>query len=309
MSAQNNDTLPKIWQISDIVHHIAMFSEAATTVALSRTCKLLYNSIITYDGLWHKLYQEHFPRDIETDIDWLDWQLRQEQHVVGAVTDAENEDASRLTWFQRYNQRVNMGSNWQKNKPTSMVHLKPFDIFRALKLRNIEQSIIANYPGWTALATRLDLRIDLIKLSLSDTPKIYPLDLDKRLFKTIENIAFYQYRQQAGGADDGIRIILHLECTKELINASTENRFNSLSSTRLHVLQIWNPNSCQLLQSMDFGDRWDGRIIDTSLLCSRSQTAGSTEILHCSFLKTQLCEPQLFNVPNVNYNDILKYIR
>ncbi|KAI9597440.1 hypothetical protein BDF19DRAFT_435105 [Syncephalis fuscata] len=69
MSAQNNDTLPKIWQISDIVHHIAMFSEAATTVALSRTCKLLYNSIITYNGLWHKLYQEHFPRDIETDID------------------------------------------------------------------------------------------------------------------------------------------------------------------------------------------------------------------------------------------------
>ncbi|KAI9596351.1 hypothetical protein BDF19DRAFT_495497 [Syncephalis fuscata] len=89
MSTQNSNTLPKIWQVVEIVHHISLLSEPSATLALACTCKLLYNSITSYNSFWHKLYQQKFPRDINTAIDWSEWQLEQEQKVETTETDAK----------------------------------------------------------------------------------------------------------------------------------------------------------------------------------------------------------------------------
>ncbi|KAI9595856.1 hypothetical protein BDF19DRAFT_413319 [Syncephalis fuscata] len=283
MSAHNNDTLPKIWQTVNIVYHISMLSGITTTIALARTCKSLHNSIINYDSLWHKFYQNNFPCDINTNIDWSKWQLNQESKITGEATAAENKDTSMFTWFQLYIQRVNTELNWQKSKPTSTVHLKPFEIYKILALRISAKTIIASYPGWFAIASRSGLQIDLIEILPKNTAKIYLLDLDKNNLKTIKNITFYQYRLQTNDADESTCVILHLE----YIGKSMD------------VLQIWNANSRQLLQSIDFDGEWDGRIIGGSLLFSKFKNIKSARLFYSNFSETRLCKPQLVNVSNI----------
>ncbi|KAI9596572.1 hypothetical protein BDF19DRAFT_421608 [Syncephalis fuscata] len=259
MSTQNDNTLPKIWQIIDIVYHIVRLSETVAAIALARTCKRLYSCIISSNSLWHKLYRHNFPRDINTDIDWLEWQLEQEQRVTVATTiNAKSKVESRLTWFQLYSQRVNMGINWQKNKPTSTVHLKPFSVIEIAELTNFAQTIVISYPGWFAIAALWKLQVDLIKLLPMNESKTYSLDLDKSRFKWIKNIKFYQHRHQANNSDKYMRVILHLEYVEESFNA----------------LQIWNANSCELLHSIDIYGDWDGRTINASLLFLNSKLIG-----------------------------------
>ncbi|KAI9591551.1 hypothetical protein BDF19DRAFT_257656 [Syncephalis fuscata] len=98
MSTHNNNTPPKIWQIVEIIHHILSLSEATAIIALARTCKVLYNSI-NRNSLWLQLYQRDFPRNINTDIDWLEWQLEQKQQVAGTVTGTDNEVATNVLGF------------------------------------------------------------------------------------------------------------------------------------------------------------------------------------------------------------------
>ncbi|KAI9590991.1 golgi-body localization protein domain-containing protein [Syncephalis fuscata] len=93
MSTQDNNTLPKMWQIVDIVHHILMLSKSLAQAISSE-----------------------FTRDINTNVGWLQWQLEQKQQATEAATSAETETAPMLTWFQLYVQRMNIGLNWQKNK-------------------------------------------------------------------------------------------------------------------------------------------------------------------------------------------------
>ncbi|KAI9594808.1 hypothetical protein BDF19DRAFT_414212 [Syncephalis fuscata] len=282
MSTWNNDTLPKVWLTVKIVHYILLLSGTAFTIALARTCKVLYSSIVSCNSFWHKLYQENFPRDINTDIDWVQWQLEQEQSASEAVNESENEDVPRITWFQRYNQRIRIGSNWQKNRPTSTVNLDPFVPFKIFGLRDPCAAIIAKYPGWIAMAYIRALQVDLIKLSLKNTAEVYSIDLDKTIFTTIKNIKFYRYREQAGDVAENMRLILHLKCCKE----------------SLEVLQLWNANSREMLRSINIHDDWDGRIIGASLLLCKYYFIRSGQLLYSSFSTIRLREPQILKKPN-----------
>ncbi|KAI9595855.1 hypothetical protein BDF19DRAFT_440303 [Syncephalis fuscata] len=282
----NNNMLPKVWQIVELVHHISLLSGTTATIALACTCKALY-SAISCNSLWYRLYMQTFPRDINTDIDWLQWQLEHEQAVSATVADTENKATSRFTWFQRYSQRINMGLNWQENKPTSTVYLRPFHIDTRLKLRNPGLSIVASYPGWIAIATYRNFEIALVKLSPKNTAKIYPLDLSRTGLVAIKNITFFQHRQRTNEVDNGLCVILHLK----------------YDGKPLDVLQIWNANSRQLLQSIDFDGEWDGRIINTSLLFARSKIDGCAQLFCSSFSRPQLREPQFIKTSETDYSD------
>ncbi|KAI9594806.1 hypothetical protein BDF19DRAFT_414210 [Syncephalis fuscata] len=293
MFKHNNNTLPKIWLVVEIVYYISQFSGIDATVALARTCKVLYNSIIKYDGFWQTLYQQHFPRNINTDIDWLQWQLTQELSAKGAVTDIQNETVPKLTWFRRYGQRVNMSINWQNNKPTSTIYPSFFMIDKLLKSSIRRSTIITSYPGWIAMADRDNLFVDLIKLSTTNTVKVHSLDLDKDRFNKIKNIIFYQHRQQVDATDEGMRLIIRL----------------SYSKRPFDILQIWDANSYQLLHSIDVDGNWDGRIIDASLVFPSSQIIGpsidpkppcNSQLVYNIFSTAQSCRPRSIILSNFN---------
>ncbi|KAI9594807.1 hypothetical protein BDF19DRAFT_477911 [Syncephalis fuscata] len=290
MLTQNNSMLPKVWLTIDIVHHILMLSETASTIALARTCKVLYSSIIGYNKLWRKLYQQHFPRDINTDIDWLDWQPGQEQRTSEAVAESKEDIIPKLTWFRRYKQRINICLNWQGNKPTLTVYLKPFNIPKALSLQQNEKSKIAVYSGWIAIASLVSLQVDLIKLSSKNMAETYPLDLDKTSLKAMNNIKFYQYRQQENNTDEEIHIIIHLEYISEPI----------------YALKIYSVNSRELLYSISLDDKWDGRIIGTFSLFFDSQISKRNQPFYSSFSKTKLREPQPLMLSRSNYRNTFR---
>ncbi|KAI9591542.1 hypothetical protein BDF19DRAFT_486519 [Syncephalis fuscata] len=329
MSTHNNNTPPKIWQIVEIVHHILSLSEATAIIALARTCKVLYNSI-NRNSLWLQLYQRDFPRDINTDIDWSEWQLeqergakaskltwfqrfnrfisinsnwqlKQEQKVDIAARDTENKPPPRFNWFQRYDQRMNTGLNWQKNKPTSAIYLKSFDDDLYLQLGMYR--IMASYPGWFAIELFVKSKVNLIELLPKNKTKTYSLDVDKTNLKAIERVKFYQ-GQQVDDTDKGMRVILYLE----------------YSGDNPKVFQIWNVINCQLLQSINFNGDWDGRIINASLLVFKARNPVTAQILYSNVSKSQVHDPQpisvsmighcdKFNIHTVNNNEmvILQY--
>ncbi|KAI9592368.1 hypothetical protein BDF19DRAFT_416275 [Syncephalis fuscata] len=295
MSTQNNDILPRIWLVIDIIHYISQFSELSATVALARTCKLLYNSIIGCDNLWRRMYQQHFPRDIDTDIDWLQWQLKQEPRITEAATDMENRATSKVTWFQRYRQRASMGLNWQNNKPTSTFYIESTTVDKLLKSGIGRSMMTVSYPGWIAIANRYNPFVDLIKLSTNNIAKNYLLKLDENRLKFIKNIAFYQCQQQVDAIDEGMRVIVCLEYFEGLFD----------------VLQVWDANSCQLLHFIDINGKWDGRIIGASLLVSSSQRIAPSNTLQSTYYTrliynigstTQLHEPPSIIFPNIDYS-------
>ncbi|KAI9593381.1 hypothetical protein BDF19DRAFT_448540 [Syncephalis fuscata] len=273
MSAQNTKTLSKIWQVVDIVHHISLLSEPAATLALACTCKAFF---------WHKMYEQNFPCNINTDIDWLEWQLEQEQRAATiTITDAGNETATRFTWFQRYNQRVNMGLNWQANKSTSTVQLDFPIIDKLVKLQDDNKSLMATYPGWLAVLDCISYRINLVKLLPKNTVKIAQLDLKRNKLITVKSITFYRLQEQVNGIDERMRLIVHL--------------------TDPNVLELWNTNSCELLQSIELDVEWDGRIIGASLLFSKSHGYRDDRLFYSNFSKSHLCEPQSFKASGIGY--------
>ncbi|KAI9595233.1 hypothetical protein BDF19DRAFT_442586 [Syncephalis fuscata] len=277
MSTPNNDTLPKTWLAVEIIHHISQFTKISATLALARTCKLLYNYIIKCDWFWQKLYRQHFPRDIDTGTDWLQWQLEQERREAKKVVDTENEIASRLTWFKRYGRRVEMGLNWQKNKSTSAVYPNSFMLGRPER-RGINHGVVtASCPGWIAIADCDHSFIDLIKLSTKDEMEVQSLNLDKNCFNRIKKIAFCQC-QQVDDTDEYMRVIIHLKYSKRPFDA----------------LQIWNANSCQLLGSLLFSSSINMDLSNNSQLICRTQLAYNIDSA------VQPYEPQFITLPNAD---------
>ncbi|KAI9596571.1 hypothetical protein BDF19DRAFT_412657 [Syncephalis fuscata] len=226
--------------------------------------------------------------------------IRARTKITVAAIDAKNGTAPISIWFQRYRQRINMGMNWQKNKPTSTVYLEPFNTDIVEDPKFAKQTIIATYPGWIAIAAFKHFQIDLINLSTKNVVKIYPLGMDNSRLEILEKITFYQHRQQANDIDDGMRLILHLKYDKASFS----------------VLQIWNANSCQLLQSTDFDVSWDGRVINASLLFFKYYFNEGIQLFYRSFSKAQLHKPRLldnmqfdytnkFRIHMVNSNEII----
>ncbi|KAI9595847.1 hypothetical protein BDF19DRAFT_413310 [Syncephalis fuscata] len=208
MSTQNNNTLPNIWLVTEIVHYVSKFSGVTTTVALARTCKVLYNSIIKCVGFWQILYQQHSPWDTDTDIDWLQWQLEQKPEIAEAAADVENRITASLIWFKQYGQRITMGINWQKNKPISTTYIRS-PIIDKLLLGNRAETR-ASYPGWIAITDYDHSSVDLIKLSIKNTVKVHSLNLKKYTSNLIENMEFYRCRQQVADTDANMHLIIHL---------------------------------------------------------------------------------------------------
>ncbi|KAI9592390.1 hypothetical protein BDF19DRAFT_451627 [Syncephalis fuscata] len=203
MPTQNNNTLPNIFVVVEIVYYIAQFSEITETIALARTCKLLYNYIIKCNGFWKILYQQRFPRNINTDVDWLQWQLTQKPRITESAANMENKTTSKLTWFQLYSQRINLGINWQNNKSTSIISIKSTMIDNIINSGTGRNTITASYPGWIAIADRYNPSVDLIEILTNNTVKNRQLKLGKDCLKMIKNIAFYQC-QQVNNIDEDI---------------------------------------------------------------------------------------------------------